>query len=101
RCLGRLDEVLAREAARIRPAPHRIADLRRDHQLVAIAMLGDECADDLLADAVGIVVAGVDEVDARLDRTTEYRAALFEVEHPRAPRAVAEPHRAKPEPRDL
>src|SRR5215469_12502109 len=64
-------------------------------------MLGDQRADNLLADARRIIVAGVDQVDAGVRRAAEHRAALLQRQHPGPPGAVAEAHGAECKTRDL
>src|SRR5262245_46422968 len=64
----------------------------------AIAIGGDELADIALAGAVGVIIGGVDEVAAGLDKRLKYLAALI---LRRAPTPVlAEGHRAEAHFRD-
>jgi hypothetical protein len=50
-------------------------ELRRDHELVALA--GDRLADELLVGAAAVHLGGVQEIDAELERAVDRRRRLF------------------------
>ena len=95
-----LHDVLAREALLVRLLAHRVEDLRRDHDLVALCHLLQRAAGDLLAAAEGVHVGGVEEVDALLQRLADEGAARLLVEDPFTPGRIAVGHAAEAEARD-
>src|SRR6185437_15884018 len=93
--LQRLDQVLALVARAVRVGVvHRRAELRSEHDLVALA--AQQRAERLLAVAVGVLVGRVQEVAAAVKVLAENPVALRLVA---PPFGVAERRRAEAEPR--
>src|SRR5215472_15225236 len=80
-----LDDVLASKAGAVGPLARRAADLGRHYQFVAPAHLAQATSGDLLADAVGVHVRGVEEIDPALQRMLVVLACLLLFEDPRLP----------------
>jgi hypothetical protein len=80
-----LHDVLARQAAGVRPRPHRVEHLRGDHDLVAPGEFLDRPAENFLAGARRINIGVVEEVDPALEGALDERARSLLVEHPLAP----------------
>ena len=57
---------LAGQALAVGPGAHRVPDLCADHHVVAVGVIVQRPAEDLLAGAERIQVGGVEEVDARV-----------------------------------
>ena len=94
-----MKEVLARQAAVVRPIADRIKRLGRDDDLVAPGVLLQRAPGDLFARAERVHVGGVEEVDAVFQRTGEKRLAGRFVEHPLAPLRGTETHAPEADPR--
>ena len=101
RGVDRLEQVLPRVASGVRPLAHGIAGLGGQNDLTPAGKLLDKPADRLLALAAGVEVAGVDEVDAGVERALDDRAAGGFVEHPFSPCRAADAHGAETEPGNL
>ena len=86
----------AKIALRDKPSPFGPACMR-PRTFVAITsssrspQLGEQPSGDLLARAVGVHVGGVEEVDPRLDRLAEERAAGVFIDRPRVSAATRAP----------
>ena len=65
---------------RVPSSSRTIAELRRQHDLVATT--GDRAADELLVRARAVHVGGVEEVDAELERAMDRRDRLLFVRAP-------------------
>ena len=98
--LARGDQVAAREAGVVRAVAHRHARLRGEHDPVAAAL--DGRADDLLRDAAGVDVGGVDGRQPAVEAEVELARRLLEIRraHVGELAAPAEGHRAEGEDRD-
>ncbi len=62
-------------------APSR-PDLGRDNDLIALGHLFEMCAGDLFAEAHGVHVRGIEEIDPRIERDLEMLARVFLVHVP-------------------
>ena len=89
RRVDRRHDVLARQPAIVGVVAHRIEHLGRDHDLVARGEVTQRAAEDLFADADGIHVGGVEEVDAELERAPDERPRRPLRRAPTAPLRVA------------
>jgi predicted transcriptional regulator len=69
-----------------------------DHDLIARGEILQRAPEHLLADALGVHVSRVEEVDAQFDRALDERAAGLFVQHPRAPFRRAIGHGAEANP---
>ena len=82
RLVERCEQVLARAPLAVRPGPHVVAGLRRDHELVAVRaqVVAQHAAERLLGRAVrrAVVVREVEMGDAEVERAAEDRAARLE-----------------------
>jgi hypothetical protein len=94
-------------ALRLRPLPfgpeHRIPQLGRDHDFVAVREVPQRAAEDLLTRALRVDVRRVEEVDSLLNGVLDERAAFFLTERPErvAAAGLAEGHRADRYRRDI
>ncbi len=80
---------LAGQAAAVGAAgAHGVADLGGDDDVVAVRVVLQGAAEDLLAGAVGVHVRGVEEVDARFEGVLDQGPAGFLVEGPDGVAAV-------------
>jgi hypothetical protein len=73
---------LAGQARAVGARAHRVPDLGGDDDVVAVGEVLQRPAEDLLAGTLGVHVGGVEEVDARLDRVPDERAALLLAQRP-------------------
>ena len=101
RGLDRQHDVLAREAAIVRPGTHRKKDLRGDHDVVAAAEFAQGTSDDRFRHTDGIHVGGIEEIDAHFDRALEERTGRFLVQYPWAPARRAVSHGPQTQAGDL
>ena len=95
-----LEQVLAGQAAVVRPVGHGEERLGGDHHLVARREVVERAADDLLADAAGVHVRRVEEVDAGVEGSPDEGTAGLLGQDPGAPGGRPEGHRAEAETRD-
>jgi hypothetical protein len=87
---------LAGQPLPVRAGTHRVAQLGRDDDVVAVGEVLERAAEDLLAGPVRVHVRGVEEVDARLERVLDQGPGLLLAEGPDGVAAVglAVAHRA-------
>jgi hypothetical protein len=88
------DDMVAGKPGVVRPPAHRHPDLGGQQHLVPAAR--EDLADDLLGQAAGVDVGGVDEVDPGLQAHVDLPSGLVHAGRPDAgePAAAAERHRA-------
>ena len=77
--------------------PHPRPDLCGDDHLVAPREFLQRSTDDFLAGPAGIDIRGVEEVDAKFERTLDNRPALLVVQRPRMGPAIGQPEGHAPE----
>src|SRR5262249_35676109 len=95
-------DVLAGEAALVRGLTHWLEDLGGDNDLLARhRQVADRAAENLLADAVGVHVRGVEEVDAGLPGPPVERATRPFVKYQGPPLGCAVGHAPEAQPRYL
>ena len=94
-------DVFAREAALVGVVAHRVEDLGGDDDAVARGEVLQRAAGDLFADAVGVHVGGVEEVDAGFQRAADEGPAFLFLQHPVAPLLRAVCHATETEAGDL
>src|SRR5438876_11560657 len=91
----------SREAALVDAGTGGMKHLRAHHDFLAARELAQRAAENRFAFAVGVVVRGVEEVDAELERASDDRPAARLVQHPRLPTGIAEAEGAEADARDL
>ncbi len=85
--------VLAAQAPVVGALPHRVEDLRGQHDVLAVALEGR--ADDLLASSARVHVGRVDEVDTQLEGALDDRDGLLLLDDPLPPIGRAKAHRSQ------
>jgi hypothetical protein len=70
-------------------------NLGGDDHLVALGEVADRTAENLLADAAGIDIGRIEEIDARFERTLDEGARRILGQHPLAPFRGAVGHAAE------
>ena len=87
---------LAGQALAVRTGTHGVAQLGRDHDVVAVREVAQGSAEDLLARALRVDVRGVEEVDAGVQGVPNERAGVGLAERPDrvAPARFTVGHRA-------
>ncbi len=97
------EDRLPGQSPAVGPGTRLAVDLGGDDRRLAVGEVAQRPAQDLLTRSVGVDVGGVEEVDARVDRTLDQRACLVLGEDPRVTAAtgVAEAHHAETDGGDL
>ena len=82
------EDRLARQPRAVRTEAHRVADLGRDDDLVAVGEVRKGAPDDLFARTLRVHVGGIEEVDAGFEGVLDQRPAVVLAERPHGVAAV-------------
>src|SRR5688572_6796655 len=97
------EDRLARQPLAVRSFTHLAMQLGGDDDFVAIGEVPQSAAEDLLAPSDGVHIRRIEEIDAKLERFLDDRAAVLLVEHPFMDPTfrVPEPHAPEADPRHV
>jgi hypothetical protein len=102
RIVYRVHHMLARQPALVGRRTHRLAQLGRHHDMLAVGgKFLERLAGDLLADAQGIDIGGVEKIDSRFQGPFVEAQALRLIQHPVAPLRRTIGHGAEADFRDF
>src|SRR5262249_40901919 len=101
RRVDRAEDVLAGEAAVVRTLSHRVEDLRRDDEVLALAEIADRPSEDLFAPPLRVHIGRVEEGDAELHPSPPEGPRVLLVEAPGPPLRRAVAHHPEADPGDL